>query len=166
MKDVESRIRDGIRSAVASGKPVMFPKARSFVELFLDAHAIADLSPGRYRPKAVHRFGDPGREGTVSSFCSVSDGAALDVTPRSPVLLGIQAAMLPAYRIDFKVVVRPDGTALVAACYGEILGDRWLAIVDPQSVPGRARPRSAQRCSSCKKRGHNSRTCAVSRVPA
>jgi hypothetical protein len=36
--------------------------------------------------------------------------------------------------IGFQLIERTDGTALVTAYYNQILGSRWLAIVDPNTL--------------------------------
>lgn len=36
--------------------------------------------------------------------------------------------------IGFKLIERTDGTALVTAYYNQIIGSRWLAIVDPNNL--------------------------------
>lgn len=131
---IEQEIQGGLQSARELGKEVLFPLARRFDELFSSA-VPASMEPGSRRARVVHRFGEAAQ---VLSHCSVTEPEnrrTLDVQPMPGVLIAIEKSMISSdYRIDFEVVFRDNGTALVLARYDRILGSRWIAIVDASTV--------------------------------
>lgn len=61
---------------------------------------------------------------------------ALWVTPTEHVVLAILDRTIHIEdRMSFEVVERGDGTALVTAHHGQIIGSVWLAIVDANTLP-------------------------------
>lgn len=124
------------------GHRLLFPEVRKLSELFLRVERVEDLM--RFSSRVVHTWqvndhnGRPAGEARLSSFCSVSHPRpSLNVTPRPEVIekLGRNMLLVDGYVLNFEIVVRADGTALVLCKYNCILGSRWLAIVPASEVP-------------------------------
>ncbi len=134
----------------ASERPVHFDHFRHFSDLFESGTIVEDLSS--YKSTDVHVWkvdellkGGKVRKGTgqatLSSFCAVNgigEHACLDVRPRQAVIdmIGEKMMLCDQYVINFEVVVRDNGTALVTAHYNLISGSRWLALIHSDTVPG------------------------------
>ena len=106
-------------------RPVAFPEIRTFAELF----------PVLTDEKQSHPF----CKSEVSNWIHISGVYGYDST----------RAVLPQWLIDwiqnnmlavdhdsiyFNVIVRDDQHALVTAQYNQIIGSRWLALIDANSV--------------------------------
>jgi len=126
---------------------LLWPEADSFRDLVYDVREIEDLS--NYRSTAAHAFDveDPysrakrkkrGRA-ELSSFCSVSGGGErrhFDLKPHGRLVELVKENMmlLPDYTINLEVHIYEDGLALVSAHYNQIIGSRWIALVDAGTV--------------------------------
>jgi hypothetical protein len=100
---------------------IIFPDKKSFEDLF-DLH---DRKGEFY--------------GGISSFCSINgkDGryaGSVYVKPKPDVTEYIKADMLTESKF-FDIIMQDDGTALVTIKYGALSGNRWLALVDSQTIP-------------------------------
>lgn len=78
----------------------------------------------------------------ISNYCQVSIGGsgyshALYVRPTQELLTWMKANMLIEQGTNFKIVIYDDGTALVLVSYDQILGSRWLSLVDSSTVPAK-----------------------------
>lgn len=138
----KEELAEARESAKRMMKNVLFPTVSDFNDLFKRARVIT--GPFRdYKSQNVYTWKlIEGGECYLSSYCSVSGTAhgysPLDVIPHDSVIGAIGANMLLSknYRINFEIVIREGGGgALVVARYDQILGDRWLAIIDEQTVP-------------------------------
>ncbi len=129
---------------------IAFPEIKTFSELFPEAQN-HDVSGGKMCP-ALHEYETDEVEYTgksrrefkgrcvLSSSCSVRRPDAwqfLQVKPRDGMVEWIEKNMLllDCDTISFEVVVRDDGTALLLAHYSQIIGSRWLALVDASTLP-------------------------------
>ena len=107
-------------------RPVAFPYIRTFAELF----------PVLTDRRQAHAFGNSSE---ISNWVQI----------REPAKYSHTRAMLPQWLIDwlqenmlavdhdsiyFQVIVRDDQHALVTAQYNQIIGSRWLALIDTNSV--------------------------------
>lgn len=124
------------------GHRLLFPHVRKLSELFVRVEPIEDLA--RFSSRAVHtwevkdHWGRPAGRALLSSFCSVSHPRpSLNVTPKLEVIekLGRNMLLVDGYVLNFEIVVRGDGTALVLCKYNRILGSRWLAIIPASEIP-------------------------------
>jgi hypothetical protein len=77
----------------------------------------------------------------ISEYCSVrgrrGDFYSLRVTPGKKLLAYLSKTMLliDNDQINFEIVIREGGKALVLAKYNQIIGSRWLALVPATEVP-------------------------------
>lgn len=103
-----------------SSSPVELPEVRKLSELFSEMRPIKDLLfPDR-------KLGE--------YFCSTRGvGAYWNVTPTS-VVAKILDGMMKDVGMSFQIVIRESGTALVTARYDQIIGGRWLAIIDAAKI--------------------------------
>ncbi len=126
-------------------RKILLPDARDIRDVFMSALVIESLT--EYRAREVHvwdREGHPvlgsGRA-VLTSFCAVSSSSPnLDVHPKREVVAAIEKGMpiIGGYRISFQITFpeSASGKALVLAKYESILGSRFLAEVDPFTIPG------------------------------
>lgn len=117
-------------------KPLAFPGVKSFGELFTSARPFDSSRDINVRGIKAKRGG---REANEIGHYLVMSGRhgheSLYVTP-SPMLVDwISNNMLAmGDRLHFEIVFRKDG-ALVIVSHGKIIGSRWLAMIDPSTVP-------------------------------
>ena len=126
-----------------SGKPLTFPEAKRWEDLFEEAIP-HDPRPGVFAPILVEwpcpdQHGRPEPPLQLSSFCAV-DGRpgyqCLQVKPKQEVIDWISDNMLRiSDHLSFRVVIREGGEALVVVSHSCIIGSRWLALIDADSVP-------------------------------
>ena len=117
---VEETERDtDIPPTMGQLQSVELPKVRTLPELFLEMRQIADLSKLDRRPGEY--------------FCSANPVGHWYVVP-TPAVKGVIDKMHQGVGLHFKIVMRDSGTALVTACYDQIIGGRWLAIIDGAKV--------------------------------
>ena len=116
-------------------KPLAFPGVKSFGELFTRARewASKDLSARGTRAKRG------GREANIiGGYLTVSGRGgheSMTVTPSPALVTWLSENMLAlGDSISFEIVVRSDG-ALVIAKHSKIIGSRWLAMIDPNTIP-------------------------------
>jgi hypothetical protein len=114
------------------GHTIAFKEATSFADIFETAVPYVKGSANDQRRSIKGK--------TVSSYCTVSGGEqyrSFSVKPQQRVMDYIGENMLDiAYdSIYFTVTIRDDGSALLAAQYNQIIGSRWLAIVDASTIP-------------------------------
>lgn len=146
----EREALQGVEHAEALGHSVLFPSYRAFSDLFESATVVTDFSS--YKSSDVKTWkvdeflrGGRVREGIgrakLSSYCAVrgsKDHVGLDVRPSQAVIdmIGEKMMLGDQYVINFEIIVRKGGTALVTAHYNMISGSRWLAIVHADTIPG------------------------------
>jgi hypothetical protein len=146
---VEADILRGV-SSDDEHHPILFKHYRTFSDLFETATVVEDL--WYYKSTDVHTWpldehlpGGRVRKGagqaTLNSFCSVRGAhntVFLDVRPRKAVvdMIGERMMLSDQYRINFGIVCREGGSALVTAHYNLISGSRWLALIHADTIPG------------------------------
>ena len=123
-------------------KELAFPEAKSLSDLFESTEV---RKPSESSEKIKIWKGedphDPQAETYLTSYCQVrrANGGFdfLHVKPRERVVEYIDNNLIKvAYdSIHFEIVVYDDGTALVLVKYSQIIGSRWLAMVDASTVP-------------------------------
>jgi hypothetical protein len=116
-------MEDTIRSEIDNAAhPVMLPEVRRLDELFEEVRPVEDVLRHR-RPEGF-------------SYCGVGGPyhRSLDVRPRPELAEMLDGTMLDGLPFSYKIVVRSSGTALVMAEYVQIIGSRWLAVVDAAQV--------------------------------
>ena len=104
-------------------KEIAFPNIRRFSDLF-----------GEIEPKKDRPFAD---KAVISNWLHYSKPYRSEYRePRPIVLEYIRGNMLPVDydSIYFEVIDRGDNETLIVAKYNQIIGSRWLAIVDTDSV--------------------------------
>lgn len=87
--------------------------------------------------------GEHSETNVITSWCNIQGALAgkcpsLHVTPTAEIISWIRSNMLPIDydHIYFQITIRDANQALVSAQYNTIIGSRWLALVDPWTVPG------------------------------
>jgi len=123
-------------------KELAFPEVKNLSDLFESAEV---RKPSGHSEKIKIWKGedphDPNAETYLTDYCQVRyvDGGfgSLRLKPRERVVEYIDNNMIKiAYdTIHFEIVVYDDGTALVLVKYSQIIGSRWLAMVDASAVP-------------------------------
>lgn len=115
---------------------LLFPQARIFSDLFEYGNIVNHQY--NYRPRIVAAWDvGPGRC-YLTSFCSTSPSKpSLDVQPRPFIIDVIYGSIMKSedYRYHFEIVDREDKSSLVLVKYDRIIGSRWLAVIDPNTVP-------------------------------
>lgn len=151
MKTIAEACREQVSHAEAMGKPVVFPDIRHFVEV-LGPSRPYDVSSGMRAPALEHwpapeAHKDDGitrlSSGCAVRYASDTEGDDkgedhwLTVDPPNSVIEWVGENMLLMDRdtLNFSVVMRRGGTALILVSYNIILGSKWLAIVDARTVP-------------------------------
>lgn len=123
-------------------KPLAFVNATKFSDIFESA-AYFYPKPCKMLP-VIHSWPSewahaPEPPLELSSFCDVNkpgEYLCMHVQPHPHVIEWIGSNMLRINdRLSFKVVFRDDGTALIVVTHSCIIGSRWLAIVEGDSVP-------------------------------
>ena len=76
------------------------------------------------------------------TFCSVRNNTQnkswnLDVFPKPEVVELVEKNMMlgDGYRINFEIIIRDGGVALVCAHYNMISGSRWFGYIDGETIP-------------------------------
>ena len=116
-------IAQKLEMAKIVGKPLAFPEINDFSELF-----------GNLEDKQNYEFAD---KSVISNWLLFRDHHSEYRQPSETMLAYVRDNMLPVDydSIYFTVTDRGDGTTLICAQYNQILGSRWLAFVDTDTVP-------------------------------
>lgn len=131
-----------------------FPMAKRFEDIFEQwtPDQANKPHPWIWQDGGQKGFGGPwsGATTRVGPYCTVGGDTprrSLWVRLRPEVFEWVRANMLClGGAINFNVVVRQDGRALVVVQYDQIIGSRWLAEIDGASIPteeGKAHVESA-----------------------
>lgn len=138
---------DHLIEGVYSGKPLLFPTAKSFDDLFSDAKV------SRHKGTPPRGWAKPWAQDdgnlvtgerslelyTIGPHCSIRSKAGyggLWVNARPHVVNAIKNNMIEAGSVSFQIIQRtPGDEALIVAQYEQISGSRWLAIVPWTTVP-------------------------------
>lgn len=114
------------------------PEAKTFGDLF-EGHAF-----GR-KPGAERRRGHPnaGPGGYIEQYCSVTSheedprvwGMDVRPTPAAAAVLMEMYGVVDDPDLYFEITVRAPDDAIVVVKYNRINGNRWLAIIDPRTIP-------------------------------
>ena len=112
-----------------------YPSANKFSDLFEAVYHDKLTAP---KPFKLHKNDAIGCE--LSSYCSVDNKGEFYyfyVKPRPSVVSCIEKNSLAINyeSMYFKIVVREDGQALIAAQNNKIIGGPWLSMVDASSIP-------------------------------
>jgi len=129
-----------------SAKPLAFPKLHSFRDFFESAKPWKhDVGRGHEAKGVEWRTKDPFTERMttirIGPYLSVdSPHESFEVKPKAFLIDWIKKNMLPVADdvFSYKVVARSSKQALLIVQYGRILGDRWLAYIDPKTIPRHA----------------------------
>jgi len=112
-------------------RPIMFPHVKRFDELFSE---YAPISQGK-KPSWAHRpSAMPSLK--IGPYVSIVEGGSFyaRVRPEIGEEIGRHLAVGDD-ELYFKVIIHGRGRALVTVSYNKIISDRWLAFVDPKSIP-------------------------------
>ena len=117
--------------AADQGRTVLFPDVETFSGIF------EGVDPGKKIVAVIQSDYDKKAKMGISNFVSLSSGGSFYASPKKEVLQLIERNMvIVAYdEIYFKIVIRSKNSALVVAQHNQIIGSRWLAIIDPKTVP-------------------------------
>jgi hypothetical protein len=139
-----------------SHQKVLMPYVRKFSDIFERSevitseqlsHRVSSKTPSTFaREWHVDELLPRGkiRKGTgraqLLTFCSVRSASKswnLDVFPKPEVIELVEKNMMLVddYRINFEIIIRESGVALVCAHYNMISGSRWFGYVDGETVP-------------------------------
>ena len=127
-------------------RPLIFPDARDFGELFEDVfpwnYATMNHRNGYPQPATPKDIEREGFERVVSHFCATRNlpkGRSLHVTPRATLLDRIFSDSNDfAFfdRVSFEAIYHEkNNRVLITAQASGIIASRWLAYVDPTTVP-------------------------------
>lgn len=132
------------KAYVPPGHDLLFPWATRFEQLFETWGPTRDPS---WSTK-IGWISTPGmhpamkRESmTITPFVSVREKGggyrSFYAKPRAEVVTKLQRSMVISNydQIGFQIVVRDARQALVSAQHSQIIGSRWLAFIDPKSIP-------------------------------
>lgn len=108
-------------------KELAFPQKTRLAELFSAVHTGEPFPdkcqfPGKRKPGIV-----------IQGWCSVRGkppSLAVDCMPDVEAWIYQNMLQIDYDKIYFTITVRDNGTALVCAQYNQIIGDRWLALID------------------------------------
>lgn len=122
------------------GRPLAFPGVRRFEELFPTSSPW--VSPAGRDPGGVPMT--PGKRGSASigEYLSIRPAYhGLRVKPSEDVVAYIRAHMLDSEwdTFHFQAVIHDNGHALVIVSHGQIIGSRWLAYIDADTLPAAVR---------------------------
>lgn len=121
---------------IAGGKTLGFPDLIKFDEIFAEEYPDKESAPetlvldGNYHTgtspwcRISTRDGDGGRD-TVSRY----------LRPRDEILQYVKANNLGGWRSYFEVIDRGDNVSLVTFHWDQIIGGRWVAFIDTDSIP-------------------------------
>ena len=122
------------------GKPILLPEAKRFSDLFEDSFIAWEQNVKvRYNDVRIH--GQVVEGHMVTPYCVVSgmdEHYSLYVKARESLIKAIEdnTIALENDYMYFEIVVYKDGSpALVICKYGKIIGDRWLARIDANTIP-------------------------------
>ena len=123
-------------------KQVRFPKISRFDEIFSDYRIGYEIGKRHWpvielRPGLIETFGI---KATIGEYCLVNTSNTflypMHVRPTSEIIRSIRddCVVPDAGPLYFRIIGR-DKTALVCWHYNSIIGDRWLAVIDPKTIP-------------------------------
>lgn len=123
-----------------TSKPLVFPDVRSFGELFEGYAPWNSTLSRRSTPQAFPPVKVEGAKGSIGPYLVVSGGEhrSMAVKPNQAVIDYIVSNMFSILSDDtiyFEIVIRDENEALVTAKYNKIIGSRWLALIDPKTIP-------------------------------
>lgn len=132
-------------------RPLLFPDVRRFDELFTFERfwdfATMNHKNGYPQAETPQEITREGWDKTVSRFCavkSIPNGYHMQVTPTALVLDRIYADESEHLdfaffdHVSFELIYHPNNDrVLVVADASQIIASRWLAYIDPASVPTR-----------------------------
>jgi hypothetical protein len=136
---MEKAIQEALQTSKLLMKDVLFPEARALTDIFDAATVIKDLAT--YKSTTAYEWAlEPKGVCKLSSFCSVDFGdqyMGFDVKANRLVVdtVGQHMLLSDGYVLNFSIVVRENGIGLITIKYDRILGDRWVAFIDAQTIP-------------------------------
>jgi hypothetical protein len=127
-----SRAKSRKYSASPGGTPILFPKADSFFDIF-------DQVDSEKKTVAVMKSDYPGSKDKmgIGNWVMMSGGKSFHASPKKVVIEALEKTLIIVNydTIYFEIVDRGGGNALVIAKYNHIIGSRWLAFIDPRTIP-------------------------------
>lgn len=125
-----------------TAKPLAFPNATTLDELFAIVRPYDKANPPE--PPKVQSWDDKRDFVPIGPYCTVSGKRheALHVVPNEAVMAHIRQRMILGSNdtVNFKCVMRDDGTCLVTADNSQIIGGTWLALIPAEDVERRFPP--------------------------
>lgn len=125
-------------------RKIEFPEISTFREIFSAHDEILDL--GTYKSHTTRTWTFPADRGEtaemwLSSFAHVSargETRYFDVNASAEILAFIDEEMIRVEwdTLNFEIIRWDDGFSLVVVKHGKIIGDRWLAVIRTDSIPG------------------------------
>jgi len=119
-------------AAGPGGRPLLFPNADSFSDIF------EHVDSGK-KIVAVLKSDDPQIKDKmgIGNWVMMSGGKSFHATPKKVVIEALEKSLILVNydEIYFEIVDRGGGDALVLAKYNQIIGSRYLAIIDPRTIP-------------------------------
>lgn len=112
-------------------KPIHFPAATTLSDLFESF----EIRPAAESSKTVF-IGDDWLLDHGGSIRGVGGFRCFHATPKQEIVEWVKSNMLRVEydTIYFEITIRSDGTALICAKYNQIIGDRYLAVIDADYV--------------------------------
>jgi len=111
-------------------KTLGFPRVRAFADIFESC-----VSHDAERPADIE-LSSIGC--TLSPYCYTSgdvEHRSMWVRPRQAVVDYIVDNIVVADHLHFQIVIRSADQALVLVSHNRIIGSRWLALIDPRTIP-------------------------------
>lgn len=108
---------------------ICFPEIKSFSELFSDVSYTKEYAPQVTQPGISTYFHVSRVEKGYSHF--------FWARPSERLVDWIVVNMMSSCGVHFEIIIHDDGLALVIAQYDQIIGGRWLAMVDASTIPPR-----------------------------
>lgn len=125
-------------------RPLLMPDVRDFAEVLIAERrwnfATMNHKNGRPQTETPAEVEVPGRERTVSRFCSVRNLPGryhMQVSPTTRTLELISSDDFAFFdRVSFEAIYHPaNDRVLIVADASQIIASRYLAYVDPATVP-------------------------------
>lgn len=120
-----------------NGQTLYVPEARTFSDLFTRVERYGKHTIPRTPIEGID-YSKRGRMGRmfVGPYCYIRDGLSLAVEPTEAVMrVAREMLMVDGDHLSFEIIRWDDGRALVVLKYGQIIGSRWLAMIDAGSIP-------------------------------
>lgn len=124
-------------------RKLAFPNAKKFDDLFAEYSFDKETAPASvtFDFDDCDSMTDPAITMTIGPFCCIRGNdveyRSMWVAAKEEVIEHIKssAVMIADDTMDFKIVIRDSGEALVCVDHNRIIGGLWLALIDPETIP-------------------------------